>query len=101
MYKIGYLFKPNHTEIHYVRQPSRVDLRRRYEVNFTTNSRFANTVKNIDTAKKLIVKIVDRFTKNDGYQYTPVLINTQTGWYQRYLNGHWHHECIDLTENPQ
>ncbi|RUM56311.1 MAG: hypothetical protein DSY85_03170 [Marinomonas sp.] len=88
MYKIGYLFKPTHTDIHYVRQPSRVDLRRRYEVNFTTNGRFANTVTDIDTAKELIVKIVDRFKKNDGYQYTPVLINTETGRYERYINNH-------------
>lgn len=101
MYKIGYLFASNHTDIHYVRQPNRVDFRRRYDGNFSTDERLAKPIQDIDTAKALIIKIVDRFTKNDGYQYTPVLINTQTGWYQRYLNGHWLHECIDTPERKK
>ena len=44
-FKIGYLFKPTHHDIHYVKKGASLDLRRRYEKNFSRDIDDAKLIK--------------------------------------------------------
>ena len=86
MYKIGYLFKANHSEIHYVKVDN-VDLRKEYKSNFSTNLNDAIEVRNEIIAKKTIENIVSKFKKDDEYSWTPVFIKNNR--VEKFINGNW------------
>lgn len=93
-YRAGYVFKPTHEEIHYIKKDTSGYLRHSYEHNFTTNKNDALVGSNLDKAKSAIVSLVSKFPENDEYVFTPVLVNIANNTFQRYLNGRWLNEAI-------
>ena len=47
MFLAGYVFKPDHTEIHYMRN-LKIDRRKKYESNFTTDKAEAYKFKSVE-----------------------------------------------------
>ena len=74
-FMIGYLFKPHHPTVNYLRKGATGDLRRKFSHNFTANKDEAEVIFDGEKAKKTIVELVERFPKDDEYQWTPVIIN--------------------------
>jgi hypothetical protein len=95
IYKFGYLFKPTHNEIHYVRKLSKVDLRKNYASNFTTDFEEAGKESDEEKAKEFIVKLVSRFPTDEEYTWTPVLVNSIEMTYKRFVNNQWRDETLN------
>lgn len=94
-YLIGYIFKPTHNEVHYVRKEATGNLRRCYSHNFTTDrSEELKASSDLEKAKNQIVKLVNKFHDDIEYTFTPVLINAANNTFQRYLEGKWLDEAI-------
>lgn len=94
-YRAGYIFKPTHNEIHYIKKGATGDLRSAYTKNFTTNKSEAVTSENIEKAKSVIVGLVEKFP-DDEYTYTPVIVSVASNTFKRFLNGKWLDEEIKV-----
>ena len=99
--RVGYLFKPTHSEIHYVSQVFTGTLQSDYDKNFTTNPAKAYTGTDKEKAKTLIADLVSKFKPDDEYVWTPVLIDAEQSTYQRCVSGVWLDEAIPLKLSPQ
>lgn len=96
LFKSGYLFKPKHFTINYLKNGATCDLRKSYSHNFTRDEDQALTSTNMYETKKTIVKLVSKFRDDDEYFWTPVLINVNNNTYQRFVNNNWLDEAISL-----
>lgn len=71
-YLAGYLFKISHSEIHYLRN-EKIDRRKKYTNNFTTNENEAHTFNSIDQFKQHIQDFLDYVnaepSQYDDYHY--------------------------------
>ncbi|MCP3862181.1 hypothetical protein [Pseudoalteromonas sp.] len=88
-FKIGYLFKPTHHDIHYVKKGASLDLRRRYEKNFSRDIDDAKLIKEEEKAMEVIVDLVARFKPTYDYNPTPVLVYPETNTYKMFTFGQW------------
>ncbi len=95
-FAVGYLFKPSHTEIHYIKQGADADLRKSYEHNFATEKDSAYVGKDEGKAKSFIVDLVSRMKVDREYDWTPVLVDVQSNTFQRFLHDKWQIEAIEL-----
>jgi secreted PhoX family phosphatase len=95
-FSAGYLFKPDHVEIHFVKKSATGDMRRSYRHNFTTDQREAMIGKDEARAKQAIEKLVAKFKADDEYTWTPVVIDVEQNTYQRLIYGKWVNESIAL-----
>lgn len=93
-FRSGYLFKPTHYTINYLKNGATCDLRRSYSHNFTADENQALTTTNMQETKDKIVKFVCRFKEDEEYSWTPVLINVNKNTYQRFVNNSWLNEDI-------
>lgn len=86
---IGYLFKPTHHEIHYVKKGASLDLRRKYERNFSTDIKDAATFECEEKAMQIIIDLVAKFRPSGDYVQTPVIVYSDTGTYKMFTCGQW------------
>jgi hypothetical protein len=89
MFQAGYLFKPTHKKIHYVReehgQPSDEKAK-----NFTLDEGEAKIFATHDNAYHQIMNLMMEFEPHDEYRWTPVTINTETGRVVKLYHHQWH-----------
>lgn len=82
MFQAGYLFKPSHTDIHYVRrghgQPGD-DYRNNFTQNVAEAKHFATKKEALDA----ILWLMEAFEPDPEYCWTPVAIDTDTGLAER------------------
>lgn len=95
-FKVGYIFKPNHDEIHYLKKGANGDMRKKYSNNFTTEFEHAEVGSNEKKAQDFIVKLVAKFPPDDEYQWTPVLVNADSKTFKRFTRNQWHTEAIKI-----
>lgn len=93
-FRAGYLFKPTHYQIHYVKKGATGDRRRRYDHNYTRDIDEALVGFNEDRVRSAIVNLVSRFYEGDDYCWTPVLVDVATDTYQQHIDGEWHNTQI-------
>jgi len=96
-FNVGYLFKPTHDEIHFLKIGANGDMRKKYSNNFTTNIELAEVGKNEEKAKNFIVKLVSKFPDDDDYKWTPVIVDIDNKTYKRFTHGQWHNEAIKIS----
>ncbi len=88
-FKIGYLFKPTHNEIHFVKKGASLDLRLKYERNFCSDIEKAAVFEDEEKAMKVITCLVAKFKPSRDYDQTPVVVHTKTNTYKMLTCGHW------------
>jgi hypothetical protein len=96
-FKIGYLFKPTHCDIHYVKKDASLDLRRRYERNFTLDFDEAAVAKNEEKAMQVIIDLVAKFKPTHDYNPTPVLVYADSKTYKVFTCGQWSKPVFNLS----
>ncbi|WCE30062.1 hypothetical protein [Vibrio sp. SCSIO 43137] len=89
-FRAGYLFKPTHTEIHYVKKGATGDMRRRYHQNFTLYTYEALVGFNLELIKVKIEEVVSKKKPSQyDYEWTPVVVDVATNTYFRYFDQQW------------
>lgn len=79
MFLAGYVFKPDHTEIHYMRNVN-IDGRKKYGGNFTTNKEQAHKFKSVEQFKEKLEKfLVKANADEDHYSFTLTYLESDTG----------------------
>ncbi|MCA4023327.1 hypothetical protein [Vibrio vulnificus] len=91
-FRIGYLFKPSHYQIHYVKSAPTDN----QKTSYTRNDEEALVELDLAKAKHTIVQIVSTFEPDDEYYWTPVVVDVATGTYQRHMNQYWINEEVKV-----
>lgn len=78
MFQAGYLFKPSHTDIHYVREGHGLP-GADYGENFTRNVVEAKSFATQGEAADSILSLLMECDRDPEYCWTPVTIDTETG----------------------
>lgn len=95
-FKVGYLFKPTHDEIHYLKVGANGDMRKKYSNNFTIDFNLADINYDEEKAKAFIVKLVAKFPVDEEYCWTPVLVDVDSKTYKRFTHNQWRDEQIKI-----
>jgi hypothetical protein len=95
-FKVGYIFKPTHNEIHYLKKGANGDRRKKYSNNYTTDFHDAESGNDEEKAKAFIVQLVARFPPDDEYTWTPVLVDVENKTFRRYWFNQWSNEAIKI-----
>lgn len=78
MFLAGYVFKPDHDEIHYMRN-AKIDGRKKYSGNFTTDKSQAHQFKNIEQFEGQLKKFLTKENANeDHYNFTLTYLELET-----------------------
>ena len=97
---IGFIFKPTHNEIYFLKKGANGDLRHRYDRNFTTDIKKAAIGTSEEKGKAAIVKLVAKFSLDDEYTFTPVLFDVERQTFKRFIGGVWRNEFITPVNIP-
>lgn len=78
MFLAGYVFKPDHDEIHYMRTV-KIDGRKKYNGNFTTDKSKAHQFKSVEQFKGQLEKFLTKANADeDHYNFTLTYIELDT-----------------------
>lgn len=79
MYLAGYVFKPDHAEIHYMRTV-KIDGRKKYDSNFTADKSQAHQFKNVEQFKEQLEKFLTKANAGEKhYNFTLTYLDLDTG----------------------
>jgi|TARA_B110000211_G_scaffold172706_1_gene195054 hypothetical protein len=78
MFLAGYVFKPDHTEIHFMRN-AKIDGRKKYDSNFTTEQSHAQKFESVEQFKGQLERFLTKANaEEDHYNFTLTYIELET-----------------------
>jgi hypothetical protein len=77
MFKSGFIYKPTHKQVHFIRKDAEFNRRLGYEKKFTLDETEAKVYNDEFEAKKEIDFLMPPSKPN--YEFTPITININTG----------------------
>ena len=89
MFKAGYKFKPNHSEIHFIKNNHK-RAGSLYSTNFTTEANLAKLFTTKGEAEECINRLMNSFKKDDDYRWTPIILNIESGESRIIINSKWY-----------
>lgn len=79
MFLAGYVFKPDHDEIHFMKN-EKIDGRKKYENNFTTDQALAHKFKSVEQFKEKLERfLVKANAVEEHYKFTLTYLELDTG----------------------
>ncbi|CAK3384195.1 hypothetical protein VCRA2120O333_20059 [Vibrio crassostreae] len=83
IYKSGFIFKPDHAQIHYVKRTANLKRSCKYENVFTMDEHEAQLFVSDEQAKTAIDKVLPK--PDNEYHYCAVIENTETGSIRKHI----------------
>ncbi len=79
MFLAGYVFKPDHDEIHFMKN-EKIDGRKKYESNFTTDQAQAHKFQKVEQFKEQLEKFLTKENANEKhYNFTLAYFELDSG----------------------